>query len=379
MKYSLVCASALCATLAGCGGGGDTGGGSPAEPAPVIQFIGTLEPACIDCLPANHTLTIAPNTGAARLGSREIAKVELSVDQGPAQTLLAPNSKNASGQSTWVFNFSTATPILSPVPTHVCTPALSLEMTVTDVRGFIFKKYFRSCRFAVFGAFSDYGEKSATFSAASTAPTQAFFQRGGASAYLDDFVGQVGGNAATLTLNARDEDTLSAYAGLGEELPIGTTVSVSIAGDGGALASSNIAHDKNSYARTSLVCCGARTPVQSSAATDPKTLVFVVVPVKYGVPQGDYPFNVYFRVFDPASRTVVTEFRGVSSGYSRWPVSVRAGYELKLEASPFEGGVHVEAFIQNVPEPAALIRELGSANSNRTDAPARLTVFCCSP
>jgi hypothetical protein len=378
MKQIIYSAIAFCVALSGCSG---EGGSSITETAPVIRFIGTFEVGCIACTPApDHTLTIAPNTGATTLGSRDIAKVELRVDQGPVQTLTAPNSKNTAGQSTWVFKIPQTTRIRIVEFTRVCSPSLSLEMTVTDVGGFAFKKYIGSCQFEVFGAFSDYGEKTARIQATSSAPMRMFFFRSGVGGYVDG--GSVPINATTtLTLKARAADTLTAYAPMDENLSTSTSSSVSIEGEGGALASSSVANNTGASAYAFLVCCGTGTPLQATPSTGTKTMAFAVSPKKYGVPLGGPldPFNVHYRVFDPASQSVVTEFRGVGAGYTEWPVSVKTGYELTLEASPLYAGTFVDIHITNGADSPSTLNSLGIATSNRTDVPARLTVFCCSP
>ena len=78
--------------LISCGGGGSgTVTSIPAaDVAPVIKYVGTFEPNA----PATGTgsLTIEPIVGSSRIGTREIAKVELSVNQGSPQVLISPKA-----------------------------------------------------------------------------------------------------------------------------------------------------------------------------------------------------------------------------------------------------------------------------------------------
>ena len=140
---------------------------------------------------------------------------------------------------------------------RICTPPIALEIIVTDVGGFAFKKYFNACDAAEFGAFSDYGDRAVTYRAVSTAPTRASFTRGGAGGYLDAGNSAAGTTTSTLTLKARDADTLGARSIYDASIPDGAVTTVSIEAEGGALASSTIAtKTTGSTADAFLVCCG---------------------------------------------------------------------------------------------------------------------------
>ena len=374
MTRFLYGALALCFALASCGGGGGS-----VESVPVIRFVGTYDFACSNCSPPREArLSLAPVAGATTLGSRDIAKVELSVEHGPAQVLTAPNSKNSAGQATYVFFFPRTTPLV-PNLARVCTPPIALEITVTDVGGFAFKKYFNACNAGEFGAFSDYGDRTVTYRAVTTAPTRASFTRGGAGGYLDAGSSAAGATTSTWTLKARDADTLGAGSIFDASTPDGAVTTVSIEGEGGALASSTLAtKTTRSTGDAFLVCCGFGAAAQSppsSAST--RTVSFVIDPVQYGVDvtKALQKFNVYYRVYDPGSGTVIAEFQGAGDGYTVWSFPVKAGYELKLEASPQSAVTDVQVYITDFPYTG---NSLGFARSNRPDAPAKLKVFCCA-
>ena len=374
MKHFLYGALALCFALASCGDGGGS-----VESVPVIKFVGTYDFACGNCSPPReNSLTIAPVTGATGLGSRDIARVELSVEHGPVQVLTSPNSKNATGQATYVFFFPRTSPIV-PNLARVCTPPIALEITVTDVAGFAFKKYYNACNAGEFGAFSDYGDRTVTYRAVTTAPMRASFARLGAGGYLDGGSNAAGVTASTWTLKARDGDALGAGWIYDASIADGAVTTVSIEGEGGALASSAVA--KGSTADTFLVCCGFGAAAQSppsSAST--RTVSFVVNPVQYGVDvtKALRKFNVYYRIYDPGTGTVVAEFQGAGDGYTVWSFPVKAGYEMKLEASPQSAVTDVQVYISNGSAQLFSGNSLGFANSNRPDVPAKLKVFCCA-
>lgn len=130
--YSLCGALSLCTALCSCGGGSTATGPDIVTPpppppvAPVIKFSATFEPGCNSC---QGSLVIEPIAGATALGNKDIAKVELSVDQGPTQVLTASNGKNAAGQASYAFHFSHA-PITYLEFTHTCTPAIDRKSVV---------------------------------------------------------------------------------------------------------------------------------------------------------------------------------------------------------------------------------------------------------
>lgn len=372
--------AALCIALSSCGGGGSSGT-VPLEPTPVvpvatpvIKFMGTFEPGCFNCSPAAlGSLVISPIAGASELGNRNIAKVEFSIDQGPTQVLTAPNAKNPAGQASYAFYFPPA-PVTTPEFTHTCTPKRGLEITVTDIGGFAFKRYESSCRSDVFGAFSDYGLKTVTYAATATAPTLVEFFGGS-----DDASRKIDASASTtLALKVREADSLGAYGTLNPSAADGAVVSVSLEGDAGEFASSTIAKKTVSQAFALLACCRP-TPVPVASSTEVRTVTLAVSTTRYNEPIGGKPpelYNLYYQVKDPSTGSVVSEFRGVGSGmYTAWPVVVRAGYELKLEASPQTVDTHVLLYINSDTQGFNL---LGEAMSNRPNVPAKLNVFCCA-
>ena len=96
MRHFLYGVFALTLALVGCGGdggsAGSAGSGGSVEIAPVIRFVGSYDVACGNCSPPrDNSLTSAPVVGASALGSRDIARVELSADHGPVQVLTSPN------------------------------------------------------------------------------------------------------------------------------------------------------------------------------------------------------------------------------------------------------------------------------------------------
>jgi hypothetical protein len=375
-KFSLYVAVALCVAISGCGGGG-SGTSTPAATiaSSVIRFVGNFQPGCGGCSPATPgSLVIAPLAGTTTIGNREIAKVELSVDQGTAMVLTAPNAKTAAGQASYAFSFL-HTAFTTPAFTHVCTPQLSLAITVTDVSGFSFKKSYSTCRTDEFGAFSDYGEKVIAYKASSNAPMQMGFSRFGAGQYIDS--GSISGTAnIATTLKAKDSDVLNASGAFDGGVADGAVLSISMEGEGNMLASSTVAKKSTAQVSAMLVCCGPSTAAPLSTGT--QTITFAISTARYNEPVTDRPnpFNVYFRVMDPSTGTVVSEFRGAGAGpYTEWPVTVKAGYELKLEASPQEADTYVHLYIgRGAP---AYQNTLGEAISNRPDAQAKLNVFCC--
>ena len=260
MRNFLYGALVLCFAFAGCGGGG----GGSVDALPAIIFIGTYDFACSNCSPPReNSLSIASVAGATALGNTDMVRVELSVEHGPAQVLTSPNSKNATGQATYVFFFPRTSPVV-PNFARVCTPPIALEITVTDVAGFAFKKYFNACNAGEFGAFSDYGDRTVTYRAVTTAPTRASFTRGGAGGYLDAGSSAAGATTSSWTLKARDGDTLGAGSIFDASTSDGAVTTVSIEGEGGALASSTIAtKTTRSTGDVFLVCCGFGAAAQS--------------------------------------------------------------------------------------------------------------------
>ncbi len=377
-KFSLHGAAALCSlclAISGCGGGGAGASAPvPAVTASVIKFVGNFQPGCGGCSPATPgSLVIAPLAGTTTIGNRDIAKVELSVDEGPTMVLTTPNAKTASGQASYAFSFlHRASSIIEF--THVCAPQFSLVITVTDVSGFSFRKSYASCRTDEFGGFSDYGDKTITYKASSTAPMQMGFRRSGTGQYIDS--GTIAGTASATTLKATNSDVLNISGAFDANAAEGAVLSISVEGEGNLLASSTVAKKADSQVSAMLVCCGLSTVAPSS--TETQAITFAISTARYNEPVTDRqnPFNVYYRVMDPGTGTVVSEFRGVSAGaYVEWPVTVKAGYELKLEASPVEVDTFVHLYIgRGAP---AYQNTLGEAISNRPGAPAKLNVFCC--
>lgn len=381
-KLASCSAVALCIALSACGGGGSSASAPVVTPPPVpvasiIKFVASFEPACDTCSPARQaSLQIAPVAGAGTLGNKEIAKVELSVNQGPPQVLTAPTA----GQATYAFSFPA--PTYKPDGSRICNATVGLEITVTDATGFSFKKYAKPCLAEVFDAFSDYGAKTVTYKATATTPTAITFVLQNNLPYLNgryfDSKTIVDTNT-TLPLKANDNDGLSA-SGSDVSKTEGNVVSVSIEAEGGALVGSSAITTKTFQpgASATLVCCGRGTNTPSPSPTETRTIWFVTN-LRSPSDVGSTPFNVYYRVVDPGTGSVVSEFRGVRTGYfNAWPVVVKAGYELTMEASPQDTNTEVTLYVSTGTDPAFKGYSIGTANSNRPDAPGKVTVFCCA-
>ncbi|MEO7400162.1 MAG: hypothetical protein ABIV07_05260 [Polaromonas sp.] len=380
MTHLRYCLLVLFLAVAGCGGGG-----ASVDRPPVIRFIGTYDFACADCAPPRQNrLTLAPESGASGLGSREIVRVELSTDHGAPQVLVSPNSRNAAGQATYVFFFPRLNPVVGNIA-RVCTPPIPLEITVTDAGGLVFKKYFDACNAGEFGAFSDYGDKTVTYRAVTTPPMRASFSRGGMGGYIDSGSRGSGAASSVWTLKARDGDTLGAGLIFDAGVPDGSIATISIEAEGGAFASSAVA--RGTVADTFLACCGTGAKAQappSASTPDTQKISFIVVPTQFGVDvtKAVQTFKVYYRVFDPASNTVIAEFRGEGDGFSTWTFDVQPGYELTMEAAPQSSVTDIQAYISKGTgrglDSPYMGNSLGIAQSNRPDVPAKLKVFCCA-
>jgi len=389
--FSLCVALALCAALSSCGGGGS----SASAPA-VIQFVATNENPCDACSPPRPgRLVISPIAGASALGNHGIAKVELTVnvDQGPApvpQVLTAPNATNAAGQASYAFQYSAAyTPppgTVLPPPTHVCVPHWGFTITITDVTGFSFTKSASQCQVPTFEGFSDYGDKTLAFKASSSAPAGINFSRASADSRYADESRASGVLTNAWAVKAKDKDALFASGAFDTNTADGETLSVSVEGEGGAFASSTIAKKSSASVRATLICCGSGTAAPSS--TQDRTIAFAVATSRYNEPLTGqpYPFNVYYRISNPSTGAVMTEFRGSLPGnvndngahYTQWQFTVKPGYELKLEASPQDVDTYVQLYIGgDASNPSAYYNTLGEAMSNRPGVPAKLNVFCC--
>lgn len=375
---------ALCIALSACGGGGSSATAPVIVPtaAPDIKFVATFVPACSICAPAGQaTLDIAPIAGVAMIGNQDIAKVELSVNQGATLVLTAPNAKNAAGQATYAFSFPSPDFAITGI-SYFCGPTQGLEITVTDVTGFSFKKYVRPCLAEVFDAFSDYGAKTVTYKATASSPASMAFTLQNSLPYLN---GRYLDSRTTLETNTtwplRANDNDQFYAtGNDVSKAEGNAVSVSIVGEGGAFASSNVITTKNFRPEASayLVCCGRGNTTPSPSPTETRTIWFGTYLRSPSVLDSIF-FNVYYRVSDPSTGKVVSEYRAIHTGYlNGWPVVVKAGYELTMEASPQDTNIEVTLFVSDRSDPMHRQYSLAMANSNRPDAPAKVNVFCCA-
>lgn len=365
--------------LTACGGGGDSGGNTQLSSGqPTIRYVGTFDPNCTSCssMPGFGSLVIEPTKGTSTIGSRAIAKVELSVDHTPVQTILAPNSSNVAGLATYVFTFPHAT-ISTPAITHSCLPTIDLEITVTDIGGYAFKKYLSSCHFEVFGAFSDYGQNLVTYSANATALARMDFSRSSLTGYQDSGSQIISASSTLLPLMASYSDSLRMFGTFDQNAVDGSVISVSITNQAGELASSTL--EKNDVIQTTsfLECCGTNSAPASSLSGTSRTVTLELYGVRYGVQTDGMvnPFSFYYRVYDPLAGTLVSEFRGTGSGYMAIPVTLMTGHELRLEASPMVAGTFVRISVRDNAIPGS--SSLAEAETNRPNFPAILKLYCC--
>lgn len=353
--------------LISCGGGGGnsvTTGSS--EIAPMIRYTGTFKPD--DPLAGTGKLTIEPIAGSSMIGTREIAKVELSVNQNLAQILTLPNAKGSTGQPAYAFSF--AHPAIStPVLGRTCSPEVDLEMAVTDVGGYTLRKYYASCHLDVFGAFSDYGERTVKYRASGSAATSVLFYRAGHGSYVDRGIKSLG-TPIEIVLKAAESDELRLLQASNQKLDDNDVVTISIEDEGGSSAISSVSRPPTG-ARTLLICCGAGTVVPSET----HSIKFEVYTSRPGVVESPEQFSFYYKVSDPASGTIVSELSGSAEGYMSVPISVKTGYELRLEASPAREGSYTSVSIRR--DSSASLNSLGETLSNRPGFPAKLKVFCC--
>lgn len=381
-------ASTVVAVLAGCGGGAsDPGSPHGATAASQIRFAGHYAAGCSGCTPSSQpSLTIAPVTGAAALGSRDIARIEIRADGGAAQVLTASNGVDASGRPLYRFDLPPLAPQPLPSGTRGCAPEQSLQITVIDVSDFAFTKYHGACHDADFGAFSDYGTRDVVFAvnAAASAPVQLMRTSAADPGYVDK-VSRTAGPATSWTVRAAEGDLLYAFGGDLQGLPTGTPLSVTISTPAGGSATTTVlAQATGTDLVTFLKCCTG----SSSQAATPRDLAVVAYTARYGVPLGanDPPdrYDLRYRLTDASTGAVAAEFNGTATGYASWPLRALPGQVLSVDATPQQAGTYLYLSIADnsagsTGDAFGTQRSMGLAHSNRRDAPARLTVVCCAP
>ena len=380
MKKWLTACACLFLLLGGCGGGG--GGDVPAPVTPpvadaVIRYSAQYRYLGLP----NERLTISPVAGEGGIAARGLGSVQVRANGVLLPALSAPNATNAAGQAAFVFDLPrTALP-----PAGVgCNAPMRLEIAVTDAQGFRFNRYVVTpCRETDFGGFSDWGDRTLTFRIAATTPVDGSFGQVPLAGMEAANSGRTVPGERSKTweaVPAREGDQAYVTATIPQDAPDDAQVEVSIESNGVVLARSRAT--KASLGRTanvSVVCC------QGSAASPgvSRTVQMVLFPAgANGANQAPVPYNLRYRVFDPAAQRVVHEFAGTPPGPAPgtpdvYTFSVRPGDELTLEASPLRAGETVDMYILAPSDGVA--RELGSiVHATMPNEPSLLRVFCCS-
>ncbi|HWI84648.1 hypothetical protein [Ramlibacter sp.] len=338
---------------------GDGGGGAP-EPAPearpLIRFSASI---------ASGTVTVAPLAGAASIGTRAIARVELTVDNGAPQMLDRTNASTAAGQPAYAF--AVPPPAMPAPPIPRCGAVRSYEITVTDVGGAMLTKYLTSCGVLTAGAFSDYGEREATFRVVSnTAPLNASFMRAGGAAgeYVDSGSAAVQGTRSW-TVAGREGDPLYLNASFSTQAPDDAEATIAIESAGAVLGTMKAV--KSTGAVLTIVCCRGSQPGPAQPVT------FFVYPTALGPSPGPTaaPFAVNLSITDPVTRSVRQSFSGGGQGNTTWTFQAMPGDELRMDSSV---GERVSASVGI----RAGDREIAQGSAGVAGAPTRFAVFCCS-
>ncbi len=375
------------ALLASCGGGGGGQDAAPPPAAAAIRFEVAYEPAAAppNAQAPGRYLTVRALPGSTALGTRATSRVELQLAQEAPRSLATPSYVDAQGRPNYVFAVSADYP--SVFQFRSCQSFLPFQVTVTDEAGLAFTKYGQLCpgQAQSVGAFSDYGDRSATFRMAGpAAATQASFYRYGAQGYTDSGSSTPAGGSATWSVNAAEGDRLFAMAQLTSAAAPGAVATVDIETDRGAYARSVVSKNTATgavYADASLLCC--RADVSIATVTPTRTITFVVAPAQLGsIPGGtipSVPFTVRHRVADGATQQTMQEFSGSGTGYSAWTYQVRPGDQLTLEASApgADTMMTINVFAGTELGPNWPI-ELGMAKSLLPGTAAKLNVFCCA-
>lgn len=382
---SLTCALSA-AWLAACGGDGGAPEGVAPPAAAVIRFEVVYEPAAPQDAPAaGRSLAVRALPGSTSLGTRPTAKVELQLAQEAPRSLATPSYVDAQGRPNYVFPVSAD--YESIFQFRSCASFIPFQVTATDEAGFAFTKYGQLCpgQAQSVGAFSDYGDRTASFRMAGPGgATQASFHRYGVAGYTDSGSSTPAGGSATWSVKAAEGDRLFAMAQLTSAAAPGAVATAEIETDRGAYARSVVARNTATgalYADASLLCC--RPDVTIATVTPTRTVSFVVAPTQLGpIPGGtipSVPFTVHYRIADGGTQQTMQEFSGAGAGYSVWTYQVKPGDQLTLEASAAGADtmmtVNVLASAASGPDPSV---ELGMAKSFLPGAAAKLNVFCCA-
>lgn len=352
--------------LVACGGGGDAappaGPGTPPPVVPpaaeaLIRFAATL---------SGGTLTVAPVAGTTSIGTRDIASVQLKVDDGAPQVLLAPTATNAAGQPVYVFAVPpSGTP---PLPLPRCSSYRTYEITVTDAEGLALTRYQASCGLVTFGGFSDYGERTVTFRVTSaSAPFNVTFTRQGGDAgeYVDSAFFQIPAGQQAWTLRAREGDKLYFSGDFPATATGAARATVAVESDGAALGTTEAA--RGTAGSLMIVCCrGTPPPAPAQSVT------FFVHPTGLGpFPQDpNPPVAATVRIVDAKGQTLHS-FSGTAHGATQWTFPAGPGDRLHLEAAVGEQvsanlGIRVGT------------SEIAHGHASIPGTPTRFDVSCCS-
>lgn len=351
--------------LVACGGGDTAPRAGPGAPPPavppgaeaLIRFAATLSAG---------TVTVAPVAGATSIGTRDIASVQLKVDDGAPQVLLAPTSTNAAGQP--VYAFAVPPSSTPPLPLPRCSSYRNYEITVTDAAGLSLTRYQASCGLVTFGGFSDYGDRTVTFRVASaTAPFNVTFTRQGGDAgeYVDSAFFQVPAGQQAWTLRAREGDKVYFSGDFPSAAPDAARATIAVEVDGAALGTTEAA--KGTAGSLMIVCCrGTVPPAPAQAVT------FFVYPTALGpFPQDPKPpVNASARIVDANGQTLHS-FSGTAHGATQWTFPAGPGDRLHLEAGVGEQvstnfGIRVGT------------SEIAHGHASIPGTPTRFDVACCS-
>lgn len=347
--------------LAACGGGGDAappaGPGTPPPAQALIRFAATL---------SGGMLTVAPVAGTTSIGTRDIASVQLKVDDGAPQVLFAPTSTNAAGQP--VYAFAVPPPTVPPSPLPRCGSYRNYELTVTDNTGLSLTRYQASCGLVTFGGFSDYGDRTVTFRVASaTAPFNVTLTRQGGNAgeYVDSAFFQVPAGQQAWTLRAREGDKLYFSGDFPATAPDAARATIAVESEGAVLGTTEAA--KGTAGSLMIVCCRGTPP-----PTPAQPVTFFVYPTGLGpFPQDPTPpVNATARVVDANGRTLHS-FSGTAHGATQWTFPAGPGDRLHLEAVVGEQvsanlGIRVGT------------SEIAQGHASIPGAPTRFDAACCS-
>ena len=369
----------LAVLLASCGGGGSappTDSAPPAAATPAIRYAGSWRGAPIDSTrPAGSvTLTLSPLPGQAAISANPVASVAVQLGSAAPVVMTGPNSSDAAGRPQYVFNFGQ----LAEAPN--CTgsfPTLPVGITVTDSTGFAYTKHVATCAYVSqmdFGAFSDYGGTSATFSYQSSAPITAFATRTSPAGYVDQLV-PASQPTFSGSLPSADGDLLMLMTNPNLALPVGTRVTARIDAGGGAFAESTSVQNapgSSSVASpfVTMDCCGPRPA--SDAGVDIQ--VYARATASGAAAQGA-TYTYRLAISDAATGAEIIKEADTTPGDSYLTMHMKRGQVVDMEIKPDDPRISVAA--------SARLGQSGGytvqVSSNVAGTPARFRVFCCSP